>query len=127
MLYTIISEPRTTSGSGRDTVLYIKTPSVDPEEVENIYMHLQDVYRGYQAELNSLKHSIETAVQADETKKTLEYEQKYKEYMRVMSDYSNRLQVLKQEAVTKAQALKIIIPDSLKSIYLVVSQLGKKG
>lgn len=125
-MYDIMRAPRTTSGSGRDMVLYTKTPSVDVDEVEDTFMHLQTIYREYQAELNSLKHSIETAVQADEAKKTLEYEQKYKEYMRIMSDYSNRLQVLKQEAITKAQALKIIIPDSLKGIFEQVSKLGKK-
>ena len=125
-LNTVLNDPNEIKGTGRDTILYMKTPSVNPKEVEDTFMHLQTVYRGYQAELNSMKHSIETAIQEDEQKKTLEYQHAYNAYLLKLTDLNNQLKVEKQKAIVHAQALKIIIPDSLKSVYLKVSSLGKK-
>lgn len=126
MLGKVLKEPRILSGSGRDSILYTRTPSVSVSEVEDTFMHLQTVYRGYQAELNSLKHSIETAVQEDEAKKSLKYQQEYDSWRYNMESCAAQLKVLKDKAVAEAQALKIIIPDSLKGIFEQVSKLGKK-
>lgn len=122
----VLKKPRELSGSGRDAILYTRTPSVEVSEIENTFMHLQTVYRGYQAELNSLKHSIETAVQEDETKKSLKYQQEYDSWRYNMESCAAKLKVLKDKAIAEAQALKIIIPDSLKGIFEQVSKLGKK-
>ena len=88
-------------------------------------MTLQQEYRTYQAELNSMKHEIESAVQKDTREKNLEYVQKLDEYKNKMSVADALLTSKKKEELEEISKLKIIIPDSLKGIYDKVQNLGK--
>lgn len=124
-LQEAINEPHTLKGEGRDAILYTCTPSLPAEEVEDTYMHLQNIYREYQAELNSLKHEIQTAIQKDTIAKNAEYSQLRSEYYEKVQNASAELALKKKEAEAAVFTLKIVIPDSLKDIYEKVSQLGK--
>ena len=116
-LTDIMSKPHEVSGQGRDTLMYTREPSVDPERVEMTFMELQDQHRTYQAELNSMKHEIDEAVRKDASDKLLEYNA-------ALAVYNNKMEAAEREleAKTKAEeaavsALKIVIPDSLKPMY----------
>lgn len=124
-LQKILHEPHTLQGNGRDTVIYSKTPSLPVSEVENTFMELQTVYRGYQAELNSLKHSIEDTLNKDKAEKNLKYETEMKEFRNSMALIDAQLKEKVHKATVAAQNLKITIPDSLKPIYDKVQKLGK--
>ena len=124
-LQEALNEPHTLKGEGRDAILYSCTPSLSAEEVEDTYMHLQNTYREYQAELNSFKHEIQTAIQKDTIVKNAEYSQLRSEYYEKVHNASAELVLKKKEAEAAVSALKIVIPDSLKDIYEKVSQLGK--
>jgi regulator of replication initiation timing len=124
-LKKILSEPNSVSGSGRDTLLYSKKPSLDVQEIEDTFMSLQNTYRSYQAELNSIKYQIEDAVNRDTARKNIDYEEKMSDYRNIMLSLSSQLATKQKEAVDAASNLKIIIPDSLKSIYGKVASLGK--
>lgn len=124
-LHKILSEPNTIQGSGRDTVIYSRIPSITKTEVEDTFIELQAVYRGYQAELNALKYSIESALNKDKTEKNLKYESELKAYENSMALINAQLKSKIHEAAIAAQNLKIIIPDSLKPIYDRIQQLGK--
>ena len=124
-LQKIIHEPNTVSGSGRDALLYSRKPSLDPQEVEDTFMSLQQTYREYQAELNSIKHDIEEKVNKDTAEKNIAYAEACKNYSDTMKVLDAELTRKRKEAVTAASNLKIVIPDSLKDIYEKVSKLGK--
>lgn len=124
-LQKILHEPHKVSGNGRDTLLYSYTSSVSANEVEDTFMDLQSTYRGYQAELNSLKHQLQDAVQKDMTQKNLDYQQKVSEYRNAQTVIDAQLKEHIHAAILTAQNLKIIIPDSLQAIYQKVSQAGK--
>jgi hypothetical protein len=124
-LYKVLSEPNTIQGSGRDTVIYSKIPSISKTEVEDTFIELQAMYRSYQAELNSLKYSVESELNKDKTEKNLKYESELEEYKNSMSLINAQLKSKIHEAAIAAQNLKIIIPDSLKPIYDRIQQLGK--
>lgn len=124
-LKKIISEPNTVSGSGRDTLLYTRTPSLTLAEVENTFMSLQNTYREYQAELNSIKYEIENYVTQDTTRKNIEYSHAMGVYNSQMKLAEAQLAEKRKEAVNTASSLKIIIPDSLKHIFETVQALGK--
>lgn len=124
-LQKIIHEPNTISGSGRDTLLYHKEPSVPDFMVENTFMQLQNEYRNYQAELNSMKHQIETAIVQDRSYKDTLFNEQYKAYNNEMKALDVTLKEKVHEATVKAQNLKIIIPDHLKPVYEQVQKLGK--
>ena len=124
-LQKIIHEPNTVSGSGRDALLYSRKPSLDPQEVEDTFMSLQQTYREYQAELNSIKHEIEETLNKDTADKNIRYSEACKAYSDTMKVLDAELTRKRKEAVTAASNLKIVIPDSLKDIYEKVSKLGK--
>lgn len=124
-LQKILHEPHKVSGSGRDTLLYNYTASVAPEDVEDSFMDLQQTYRGYQAELNSLKHQVQEAVQKDVFEKNLKYQTEYNIYKDVMAAVDAELKTKVHQATVAAQNLKIIIPDSLKPIYEKIQKVGK--
>lgn len=135
-LYDRLNNPRTVSGNGRDTIVYVYEPSISTDEVESKFMELQNKHREFQAELNSLKHEIEQALDEDKRTKNLEYETAYNNYRikyqaecdnfrHTMEAKSAELKSIKQTALQTVQALKIVIPDSLKAVYEEVSAQGK--
>lgn len=125
-LKKVISAPNEVSGSGRDTLIYTRKPSVELEEVENTFMNLQQTYRKYQAELNSMKHEIQTTVLKTNTEFNQRYKAELDKYNTLMDIARQELQVKINEAVAAASNLKILIPDALKHTYEEVQNLGKK-
>lgn len=124
-LQKILHEPHKVSGSGRDTLLYNYTASVAPGNVEDSFMDLQQTYRGYQAELNSLKHQVQEAVQLDQTTKNGQYSLELQNWQGQIAVIDAVLKEKRHQATVAAQNLKIIIPDSLKPIYEKVQKIGK--
>lgn len=113
------------SGNGRDTIIYTYTPTVNNEDVETVFFDLQAEYRGYQAELNGIKHNAELAIQKSEQEADHDYELATKEYRNLMKEINAQVQTYKTKEVAKAQDLKITIPNSLESILEKVQSLGK--
>lgn len=124
-LIKVLSEPCEFSGCGRDMVLKIYEPTAKLEDVEKTMFSLQNKYREVQAELNSLKHEIELALQEDERTKLAQEQSEYSEYRAKMLETQAKIKVFREQAIAKAQALKIVIPDSMKDIFTEVSQMGK--
>lgn len=124
-LQKILHEPHKVSGSGRDTLLYNYAASVALVDVEDTFMDLQQTYRGYQAELNSLKHQVQEAVQLDQATKNGQYSLELQNWQGQMTVIDATLKEKRHQATVAAQNLKIIIPDSLKPIYEKVQKVGK--
>lgn len=112
-----LSKPRKTSGSGRDMVIYTYTPSVSQEEVESTFMDLQETYRNYQSELNSLKYEIEEAVKASKIDCMNKNSLAYTAYSTEQQKYTNELALLREKEAARISHLKIVIPDALQDIY----------
>lgn len=125
-LHKVIHNPNEVSGNGRDTIIYSRKPSLPSDMVEDAFMSLQQTYREYQAELNSIKHEIEDTVNKDTARKNIAYEEKMSDYRNIMLSVSAQLATKRKEAVTAASNLKIIIPDALKDVYEDVKELGKE-
>lgn len=124
-LREVMNHPTIVEGSGRDAIIYTSEQSIDFDVVEDTFMSLQQEYRSYQAELNSMKHQMETAIQEDRSKKSLVYQEAFAKWSYEMEKLNTELKIKKDKAIADAQALKIIIPDSLKPIYDKVKDLGK--
>lgn len=112
-----LSKPRKTSGSGRDMVIYTYTPSVSQEEVESTFMDLQETYRNYQSELNSLKYEIEEAIKASKIDCMNKNNIAYAAYSTEQQKYTNELALLREKEAARISHLKIVIPDALQDIY----------
>lgn len=125
-LMKIVSERFTTNGNGRDLVIYKRTPTVGVSEVDDAFFKLQNKYREFQAELNSMKHQIEVELQEDDREKSALESKEAQEYRGERLAVNAKISEYKKEEVRKAQALKITIPDSLRDIYSSISKMGKE-
>lgn len=112
-----LSKPRETSGSGRDMVIYTYIPSVSQEEVESTFMDLQETYRNYQSELNSMKYEIEEAIKASKIDCMNKNNIAYAAYSTEQQKYTNELALLREKEAVRISHLKIVIPDALQDIY----------
>lgn len=126
-LRNVAQSPHRVSGDGRDTLIYSYTPTVDEEKVEEVYFHLQKLYRDAQSQLNGMKQDCQNAIDKSSTKK-------YSELTKAMTEYNSRRKQLTVEMteyinseVQRIAALRIVIPESLIDIYDVVNNLGKKA
>lgn len=126
-LNDVIDTPSYMSSDDLNAALHIYTPSVTPEAVDSKYMELQQKYREYQAELNSYKHEITTAIDADDVAKSAKYHRLCKERDALQATVEAQLELAKKQKLQEIQALKIVIPDDLKRIYDEVSRMGKKS
>lgn len=124
-LHDIVVAPCSTSGEGSNMVVYTYAPTVSPEEVDNKFAYLQQLYRENQAQLNSIKHQIETVVLKDTTEKNERYKVAYDEYRRNDIARSLEIQNKRTAEIQRISNLKIIIPDSLKQIFEKVQNYGK--
>ena len=124
-LVKIMSERNIVKGSGRDTVIYSYTPTVSIEDVEDTFFKLQNHYRSYQAELNSMKHQIEVALQEDDREKSQKELEEARNYQNECKTLLVQIVNYRKDMIRTMQSLKIIIPDSLKSIYEEIAKVGK--
>lgn len=118
-----INNPNVVDNSNESVLIYSRVPSIKGETVDNILMELQNKHRSYQAELNGLKHEIETEV----NNKTKEINSKYLEdYKNYKNNYKYNQEKYQEELKVRRIKMsdeKIIIPDSLKKIYDFVNNL----
>lgn len=130
MLGKVIAEPNKISGAGRDTVVYKYTPSVNVDDVDNMFLSLMSEHRNLNAQLNSIKaKAIEEA-----NKQNIANEQEYQKartaYSKEYNDWLDKIEDLQsrfnQYIITekeKISKLKINVPDSLMETYKSIKAL----
>lgn len=130
MLNKVIAEPNKISGAGRDTVVYKYTPSVNVDDVNNMFLSLMSEHRNLNAQLNSIKaDAIEEA-----NKQNIANEQEYQKartaYSKEYNDWIDKTEDLRsrfnQYIITekeKISKLKINVPDSLMETYKSIKAL----
>lgn len=130
-VHEIYNKPIASKGEGRDTVLYYSEPSVSIEEVDNMFLHLQNLYRGYEKELNQMKADIKEEVNNLNRKlydkhaiEIDEYKSSQKEYEAKMTDLRNQFHTWRINELERISKLKITVPDALKSIFKIIKEAG---
>lgn len=120
-----LSNETEVKGNGRDTLLYHYEPTADAMKVEAVFYQLQKDYRAVQAELNGYLHKIDQAVQHDTDEKSKAYHDALASYRYQLSVLTKEFQSTKMERLEEARKLRIVIPNDLKGIYTIISELGK--
>lgn len=128
-LYKAICCPNEVVGTGRDALLYTSEPSVSTDVVEEYYFALQKKYRALQAELNKIRHDITLAIEEDKSRYHSErealigkYNKERAEYNARVEEIDNQVSAYRQKELARISALKIVIPDSLKTIYQKINK-----
>lgn len=112
-------------GNGRDTLLYHYKPTANAMKVEDCFYQLQREYRATQAELNGYLHKIDQAVQKDADEKSKAFHDAMVSYRLQVAELTKAFEDYKMLRLEEARKLRIIIPNDLKGIYAIVSELGK--
>lgn len=123
-----LSNPSEVSGNGRDTIVTKYIPSVDLEDVDALFVSLQEKHRSIQAEINGIAHKIELEIQSDKLAKQKRYASALEEYNARETERSRfrqklvaEVNVIKSERLAAIQSMKIVIPDALKETYIAVT------
>ena len=112
-----INKPVTTECSGRDTIIRRYYPECTEEEVNNLFFSLQKNHREYQARLNGIKHKIDMTIREDIQKKDEAYKKALQEFNNKANELLVADKLTREEKHKEIEALKITIPNNLKSIY----------
>lgn len=112
-----INKPVTTECSGRDTIIRRYYPECTEEEVNNLFFSLQKNHREYQARLNGIKHKIDMTIREDIQKKDEAYKKALQEFNNKANELLVADKLTREEKHKEIEALKIVIPNDLKSIY----------
>ena len=116
------SKPIDIIGEGRDAMVYTYTLSAAKETIDNEFMNLVNMHRELQAELNKIKYAIETKVKESEAASNEKYTKDYTAYQTNMQDITNKWTEWRHLEKMRIQNIKIVIPDSLKKIYDIISK-----
>lgn len=79
-----IQHPHQVDGKCRDALIYTYEPSVSAEDVDNTFYELQKKHREVQAQLNSMKHDCEVAIEESTNKSNTGYAMTSSEYREVL-------------------------------------------
>ena len=115
-----------TSGEGRDMTITEYTASLDMDMVDQKFMEMQELHRSLQAELNGIKHKIESALEEHNTKVRIANHKASEEFSLSMKIVTDKVDEVRDKELQRIRGLKIIIPDSLKETYELVAVVGKK-
>ena len=129
--HTALNNPITTTGEGRDMVLYYTESSVDINAVDSLFLTLQDQYRSYEKELNQLKAEIKETVNAAIRDQQEAYEKEVdiwkaanNEFNAKWNEMRSRFNVWQKNELERIAKLKIAIPDTLKDSFKIVKNAG---
>jgi uncharacterized protein YukE len=126
-----VNNPITKEGTGRDMLLYYKEPSVSIQDVDKMFLTLQEKHREYEKELNCMKAElIETMndwnrqASGEFQKLQDEYNAKCREYNSTINNLRTKFLAWKRDENERISKLKITIPDSLKATFKIIKEVG---
>ncbi len=117
--------PHEVKGQGRDALIYTYQPTVPIETVDEVFFDLQKHHREVQAQLNAMNHQCELEIDKSKTDACVKYADDLKEVNEILNDLHLKHSNWIKEESKKCRELKIVIPNSLISIYNKVNSLGK--
>ena len=125
-----INNPMVISGTGRETIVYKYENSIQPQEVENLFMSLLAEHRNLNAQLNKMKAEAKEEANNQNMINSQKYRNEYKEYDKKLSEYYslvktqeakfNEYIISEKERISK---LKINVPESLMDTYKEIKSL----
>ena len=107
---------------GSNTIIHRYTPTVEESIIESTFKNLQFEWREKQAIVNSYKHKVDTTIEDDYTKRIAEYRNEYNKITEELDSYRTQYKEYIENKTREASALKIIIPNDLKTIYNIVKE-----
>lgn len=118
-------------GIGRDMVFYYSEPTISLDDIDKLFMILQDEYRKYEKELNQLKAELKETANKINCDNDNQYHVKIDAYRTEQHEYNTRWSEIRTQFNTwrtkeleRISKLKITIPDALKPIFNIIKAAG---
>lgn len=131
--HNAVNTPITKYGSGRDTILYYHEPSVSIQDVDKVFLQLQNQYREYEKQLNQMKAELKEERNAHNNMAVANYQKEYSDWEVGYTKYTSDLAKIQNEfadwkicELEKIANLKIVIPNDLKSIFKIITNAISK-
>lgn len=129
--HTALNNPITKEGTGRDMILYYTEETIAIDQVDALFLSLQDQYRSYEKELNQMKAEIKDAVNEASRKACEQYQLNLDEYKEKNREYNiawSNLRSLylnwRTNELERISKLKITIPSNLKDTFEIIKKAG---
>lgn len=118
-------------GTGRDLILYYQDPTIKVEDVDAMFMSLQDTYRSYEKELNAMKAELKEAVNKLDMTREREYQDRMAEFKANYEIYNSKMQEFRSQfnnwktsEQERISQLKITLPTNLLRIFEEIRKQG---
>lgn len=118
-------------GTGRDLILYYQDPTIKIEDIDAMFMSLQDTYRSYEKELNAMKAELKESVNKLDMTREKEYQDRLAEFKANYERYNSKMQELRSQfnnwrisEQERISQLKITLPKNLLGIFGEIKKQG---
>ncbi|MBR1556709.1 MAG: hypothetical protein IJ647_02940 [Prevotella sp.] len=116
-LHNRLMKPYSTEGTGKQTLIYSYTPSIDQQKVEDLFFELQKWHRSNEQKLNRIKYNIRRKVAKQNLEKSQKYRGEMEEYNICLRELNTKFREWKIKECERLSQLKIVIPLELQPVY----------
>lgn len=120
-----INNPIGITGSGRDTVIYTVTPTIPVENVNNLYLELQSIWRDKESQVNKMKYDWQTEDKLEKQRRLAKYGEEQTKANTEKEQLVNDFNIWKEQELKRVTDLKIAIPNAFLDIFNKLRELGK--
>ena len=120
-LFKLLNNPTEVSQSNSETLITSYEATIDLSSLDNTFFDIQKEHRRCQAEFNKLKSDFDQVLDNDYQTKLVEYNKEYEKYRTEVTTRKHEFELQQEAILQQIQKLKIIIPDSLKETYTLLS------
>ena len=124
------NNPTSVTANGRDTIIYYYKPTVENDAIDSLFFELQSQHRKAQAELNGMKKRIKDTIEEQAREVDDEYRVALQKWNNEKSELDRTLEEIieaenkkRKEMLQEVQALKIVVPNRLKDIFISLQEL----
>ena len=121
----VLSNPIVITGSGHDAMKIERKPTVSPEEMETLFMGLQNKYREAEKQLNAMKFELEEEVSKRNIEISNQNTKALSDHRIAKQLYHEELHKAVQERIAEIAKWKIKIPEQFKDTYKILNEISK--
>jgi len=120
-----ILHPITMEGEGQQAMIYEYAPSIEANNIEDLFFKLQNEHRSAQASLNAIRFKIQQQVDEINHKENNRLSVDKTVFIETRKKLQIDFNAYKEQKRAELSKLKIIIPNSLTGIFEILNKMGK--
>lgn len=121
----VLSNPIVITGSGHDAMKIERKPTISPDDMENLFMGLQNKYRDAEKQLNAMKYELEEEVSKRNIEISNQNTKALSDYRIAKQLYHEELHKAVQEQIDEIAKWKIKVPEQFKETCKILNQISK--